>query len=47
MNAKVCLGAKQGLTALDAANETNHSEISELLRKHGGKTGVELRAEGK
>ena len=47
VNAKVSLGAKQGLTALDAANETNHSEISELLRKHGGKTGVELKAEGK
>ena len=47
VNAKVSLGAKQGLTALDAANETNHSEISELLRKHGGKTGEELKAEGK
>jgi hypothetical protein len=35
------------LTPLDAANETNHTETADLLRKHGGKTGEELKAEGK
>ena len=45
VNAKVSLGVKQGLTALDAANETNHPEISDLLRKHGGKTGKKLKAD--
>ena len=39
VNAKVVSGTKQGLTPLDAANETNHPEIADLLRKHGGKSG--------
>ena len=47
VNAKVESGPKQGLTPLDAANETNHTENTDLLRKHGGKTGEELKAEGK
>ena len=47
VNAKVVSGAKQGLTPLDAANETNHPETAALLHKHGGKTGEELKAEGK
>ena len=47
VNAKVVSGATQGLTPLDAANETNHPETADLLRKHGGKTGEELKAEGK
>ena len=47
VNAKVVSGAKQGLTPLDAANETKHPEIADLLRKHGGKTGEELEAEQK
>ena len=47
VNAKVASGSKQGLTALDAANETDQTEIADLLRKHGGKTGEELKAEGK
>ena len=47
VNAKVASGSKQGLTALDAANEENHAETADLLRKHGGKTGDELKAEGK
>ena len=47
VNAKVASGPKQGLTPLDAANETNQTEIADLLRKHGGKTGEELKAEGK
>ena len=47
VNAKVVSGPKQGLTPLDAANETNHPETADLLRKHGGKTGKELKAAGK
>ena len=47
MNAKVALGPKQGLTALDAAIEKGNNEIADLLRKHGAKTGVELKTEGK
>ena len=34
-------------TPLDYAIEHNHTEIADLLRKHGGKTGEELKAEGK
>ena len=44
VNAKVTSGPKQGLTPLDAANETKHTEIADLLRKHGGKTKKELEA---
>ena len=47
VNAKIVTGTKQGLTPLDAANETNHTETAALLRNHGGKTGDELKAEGK
>jgi len=41
VNAKDVLGANKGKTPLDAANEANHPKITELLRKHGGKSGVE------
>ena len=34
-------------TPLDVAIEENQTEIADLLRKHGGKTGEELKAEGK
>ena len=44
VNAKIVSGTKQGLTPLDAANETNHTETADLLRKHGGKTKKELEA---
>ncbi len=37
----------QGWTPLDIAIEFEHSEIADILRKHGGKTGRELKAEGK
>ena len=47
VNAKVVSGPKQGLTPLDATNETNHPKTADILRKHGGKTGEELKAEGK
>ena len=47
VNAKITSDPNQGLTALDAANQTNPPETADLLRKHGGKTGEELKAEGK
>ena len=34
-------------TPLDNAIGQNHTEIADLLRKHGVKTGEELKAEGK
>ena len=34
-------------TALDSAIKDKHTETADLLRKHGGKTGAELKAEGK
>ena len=37
----------QPQTPLDWAIEANRTEIADLLRKHGGKTGEELKAEGK
>ena len=45
VNAKVLSGQQQGKTPLDAANEANHTETADLLRKHGSKTGEELKAE--
>jgi len=36
-----------GWTPLDAAIINKKTEIADLLRKHGGKTGEELKAEGK
>ena len=36
-----------GWTPLDWAEETNNKETADLLRKHGGKTSAELKAEGK
>ena len=48
VNAKLVGGGPhKGKTPLDAANETNHPETADLLRKHGGKKGKELKAEGK
>ena len=38
---------KGGGTALDMANTSKQVETADLLRKHGGKTGDELIAEGK
>jgi ankyrin repeat protein len=34
-------------TPLDWAIIRNHTETADLIRKHGGKTGEELKAEGK
>jgi ankyrin repeat protein len=36
-----------GGTPLDSAIQRNETEIADLLRKHGGKTSAELKAEGK
>jgi ankyrin repeat protein len=36
-----------GNTLLDLANSLKQAETADLLRKHGGKTGEELKAEGK
>ena len=38
---------KNGATPLDLAILNDHTETADLLRKHGGKTGEELKAEGK
>jgi ankyrin repeat protein len=43
MNAK----NDEGRTPLDEAVEWDKPEIADLLHKHGGKTGAELKAEGK
>ena len=44
VNAKVVSGPNQGSTPLNAANGTNYPKTENLLRKHGGKTGEELKA---
>ena len=36
-----------GETSVDYAEEEKHKETANLLRKHGGKTGEALKAEGK
>ena len=38
---------KDGETPLDEAVSKGEKETADLLRKHGGKTGAELKAEGK
>jgi ankyrin repeat protein len=45
--AEVNVKNKDGKTPLDWAIDFKHTEIADLLRKHGGKTGEELKAEGK
>ena len=40
-------GVNTNKTPLDWAIEENHTETTDLLRKHGGKTGEELKAKGK
>jgi ankyrin repeat protein len=51
VNAEVASGSQQGFTPLDYAthpdNPNASTETADLLRKHGGKTGDELKAEGK
>ena len=38
---------KAGVRPLDIAIHNDETETADLLRKHGGKTGEELKAEGK
>ena len=38
---------RNGDTPLDYAITFKRTELADLLRKHGGKTGAELRVEGK
>ena len=45
--ADVNVKSKFGETPLDLAIGHKHPETADLLRKHGGKTGEELKAEGK
>jgi len=45
--ADVNVKQKVGGTPLDRAIKKNHTETADLLLKHGGKTGEELKAEGK
>ena len=51
VNAKIEVGELKGQTPLDIVthpdNPNASAEIPDLLRKHGGKTGEELKAEGK
>jgi ankyrin repeat protein len=42
VNAKI----EDGKTPLDLAIHLKRTEIADLLRKHGGKTGEELKAAG-
>ena len=47
VNAKATESNNSSITALDLAIKNKNSEIADLLRKHGGKTGEELKAEEK
>jgi len=47
VNTKIEVGDYKGQTPLDGATQWNHPETADLLRKHGGKTSEELKAEGK
>ena len=47
VNAKIEAGKFKDQTSLDRAIKLKRTETAELLRKHGGKTGEELKAEGK
>ena len=47
VNAIIVSSRNQGKTPLDLAIEFEEIETADLLRKHGGKTGEELKAEGK
>jgi len=47
VSAGVNVKSVNGLTPLDLGVSKGHKETADLLRKHGGKTGQELKAEGK
>jgi hypothetical protein len=44
VNAIIVSGRYQGKTSLDRAEEQKQPETADFLRKHGGKTGEELKA---
>ncbi len=44
VNTKIEVGDYKGHTPLDGAIQWNHPETADLLRKHGGKTGEELKS---
>ena len=46
VDAIIKLGYFEGRTPLDFAEGQNNTKTADLLRKHGGKTGEELKAEG-
>ena len=49
LNVRVTSGPHKGKIPLDGfvgSNDGKHTEIADLLRKHGGKTGEELKVEG-
>jgi ankyrin repeat protein len=47
VNVIIASGHLRGQSALDFASVLKSTELADLLRKHGGKTGEELKAEGK
>ncbi len=47
VNVTIASGHLRGQSALDFASALKSTELADLLRKHGGKTGEELKAEGK
>jgi cytohesin len=47
VNAKIEGGRHKGITPLDSAIRLRHPETADLIRKHGGKTSEELKAEAK
>ena len=47
VNTKIEVGDYIGQTPLDGAIQWDRTESADLLRKHGGKTSEELKAEGK
>jgi len=47
MWAEVNANTKSGFTPLDMTIKREHPKTADLLRKHGGKTGEELKAEAK
>jgi len=44
VNPRILIGSQQGMTPLDLAIRRKRTETAALLRKHGGKTGEELKA---
>ena len=47
VNASIIIGTNKDKTPLDFAIQNNNQSVIKILRKHGAKTGDELKAEGK